>query len=187
MLFRFDAYVFHLLFHAGHAAGRGPLEMGAVFLSAIGEGWSMVALVPLALSARTRRFAGWLAATLAVTGALVFVLKAVLGRGRPCTAFADLQTSIIGSPTDCSLPSGHAAGSFAFALFTTQVLLARRPRPPYAVGLSVALVLLASAIGVSRVVLGFHFPLDVLAGATLGGVIGGMAGARFTEHARGGP
>jgi undecaprenyl-diphosphatase len=182
MLLRFDDYVFHLLYARG-----GALEMAAVIFSAIGEGWSILAILPLAFLPRARRFAGWLVATLAVTGVLVFALKAVLGRGRPFTVYAGLHRALLDSPTDYSLPSGHAAGSFAFALFVTHVLLGRRPRPWYALPGSIALVMLAACIGVSRVVLGFHFPLDVVAGAVLGSTMGGLAGRRYERSAPGRP
>jgi undecaprenyl-diphosphatase len=178
MLFRLDDHLFHLLYGRG-----GPLEMAAVVLSALGEGWSVLAILPLALSPRTRRFAAWLFGTLAVTAAVVFAAKALIGRGRPFVVYSGLRRALLDSPTDYSLPSGHAAGSFAFALFVTHVLMARRPRPAYALPSSIALVLLAACIGVSRVVLGFHFPLDVAAGATLGSVIGGVAGRWFTRSA----
>jgi undecaprenyl-diphosphatase len=177
-----DDYLFHLLYGRGGAIG-----VVAVVLSFIGEGWTMAVLVPFAFVGRTRRFARWLLATLAGTGILVFALKAIIGRGRPFTAYAGLRGVLLDSPTDCSMPSGHAAGSFAFALFATHALLARRPRPPWAIAASVGLVLVAAAIGVSRVVLGFHFPLDVLAGSVLGGTIGGLAGRRFTRSSSAAP
>ncbi len=156
----------------------------AVVFSALGGGWGAFAIVPLFFRPPSRRFAGWLAATLAVTAAVVFALKAIVGRGRPFTVYTGLHRALLDSPTDYSCPSGHAAGSFAFALFVAEALLARRPRPPYALAASVALVLFASGVGVSRVVLGFHFPFDVLAGATLGGSIGAAAGRRFGRKTR---
>jgi undecaprenyl-diphosphatase len=176
MLFRFDDYVFHILYGRG-----GPIELAAVLLSAVGEGWSILAIVPLVFLPRARRFAAWLAGTLVVTGVIVFALKALIGRGRPFTVYTGLRRALLDSPTDYSMPSGHAAGSFAFAFFLAQVLLARRPRSPAALAGSIALVLLAACIAVSRVVLGFHFPLDVLAGAFLGGTIGTFAGRRFVQ------
>jgi undecaprenyl-diphosphatase len=181
MLWRFDDYVFHLLFHGGALRGGRAIELTAAVLSALGEGWSMLAIVPLAFLPRTRRFAAWLTGTLAVTGILVFALKALIGRGRPFTVYTGFERLLLDSPTDHSMPSGHAAGSFAFALFVTHVLLARSPRPGYAVAGSIALIVLAACIGVSRVVLGFHFPLDVVAGAVLGGTMGGLAGRRFSR------
>jgi undecaprenyl-diphosphatase len=184
MLFRLDDAVFHFLY----APGGGPLTLVAVVFSALGGGWGAFAIVPLFFRPQSRRFAGWLAATLGATAVLVFALKAVLRRGRPFTVYAGLRHALLDSPTDYSLPSGHAAGSFAFAFFVVEVLLTRRPRrprSPAAVAGSVGLVLFASCVGVSRVVLGFHFPSDVLAGAILGASIGAGAGRRFARKMRG--
>jgi undecaprenyl-diphosphatase len=178
MLFRWDDYLFHLLY----AGGTGPLTAVAGVLSLLGGGWSLLALAPLIYRVRTRRFALWLLGTLVVTAVVVFVLKGVIGRGRPCTVYAGLRVALADSPTDCSLPSGHAAGSFAFAFFVTQVLLAgRRPgewEPLVAAG---GVVLFALAVALSRVVLGFHFPLDVTAGGTLGAAIGTASGRWFAR------
>jgi len=178
MLFRLDDYLFHLLY----AGGRGPLTTAAIALSALGGGWSLLALAPLLYRVRTRRFALWLLGTLVATAAIVFVLKGLIGRGRPCTVYAGLRLALANSPTDCSLPSGHAAGCFAFALFTTQVLLARRrPGDPGAIAAAAGILLFATCVALSRVVLGFHFPLDVTAGAILGAAMGAAAGRQFAR------
>jgi undecaprenyl-diphosphatase len=180
MLPRPDDYLFHLLY----AGDSRPLTLVAVVLSAIGEGRSILLIVPLAIIPAWRRFAAWLIGTLALTGILVFVLKALVGRGRPFTVYDDLRRALLDSPTDHSFPSGHAAGSMAFALFVSQVLLAQRPRRPSAILGSIGLVLLAAAIGVSRVMLGFHFPSDVVAGTILGATIGTVAGRRYNRGVR---
>jgi len=180
MLLRLDDYLFHLLY----AGGNGPLTAAAIVFSALGGGWGMLVLVPLAARPRTRRLAAWLAGTLGLTAVIVFALKDVIGRGRPFTVYEGLRQTLLDSPTDFSLPSGHAAGSFAFALFVAQVLLLRKPRASYAVLASLGLVAFASCVAVSRVVLGFHFPFDVMAGAALGSAIGTAGGRRFARGAR---
>jgi len=80
-------------------------------------------------------------------------LKEVVGRPRPHDPHA-----LVAPPSGLSLPSGHAATSFACAA----VLAAAIPR------LAVPLFVLAAAIAFSRVYVGVHYPLDVLAGAALG-------------------
>jgi undecaprenyl-diphosphatase len=57
-----------------------------------------------------------------------------------------------------SFPSGHATTAFATAV----VLAAWYPRQ------AVGFVGLAALVGLSRILLGAHFPSDVLAGALLG-------------------
>jgi undecaprenyl-diphosphatase len=177
VLFRLDEMLLRSMVSHDH----GALWLAATFFSAIGGGWAMVALVPLSLLPRARRFAGWLTVTLALTALAVFSAKAIFGRGRPVLAFPDLASVIFLSPTDPSFPSGHAAGSFAFALFCVRALLDATPRRRFARALAVLCVLVAACVGVSRIVLGAHFPGDVLAGAILGSTMGGVAGRRFTS------
>jgi undecaprenyl-diphosphatase len=64
-----------------------------------------------------------------------------------------------------SFPSSHTAVAFALAL----ALLPFLPRL-----LAVAAVVYASLVGWSRVYLGVHYPLDVLAGAGIGMAVGGL-------------
>lgn|GEM_PF-2843808 len=62
---------------------------------------------------------------------------------------------------DASFPSDHTTAAFAIA---TAILLRNR--------LWGALTLVAAAaLGISRVVIGVHYPLDVLAGAALGSTV----------------
>jgi undecaprenyl-diphosphatase len=122
-----------------------------------------VALAP-ALALWTRRS---VLATTALTAACVWAsdllataLKALLDRPRP---FEDLGAAdpLLGATLGTSLPSGHAATSFAGAL-----LLA------YLTGRAIpALLALAVLISFSRVYVGVHYPLDVLAGAVLGAAV----------------
>ncbi len=56
-----------------------------------------------------------------------------------------------------------------------------RPPLPFARLGAGALVALAACVGVSRIVLGFHFPLDVGAGAVLGGTMGSLGGHLFVR------
>jgi undecaprenyl-diphosphatase len=80
-------------------------------------------------------------------------VKAVVGEHRP-RGFDPLMAM----PRSSSFPSGHAAISFACAT----VLSALVPRA------APAFVALAAAIAYSRLYVGVHWPLDVVAGAALG-------------------
>lgn len=96
-------------------------------------------------------------------GFTVLVAKGIFGRARPPVSLHLVAES------DASFPSGHATDSagviLAIALATAMFIL-RKPLVrwiPVVVG-----ALLAGAIGVSRLVLGVHWPTDVLAGWALG-------------------
>ena len=84
-------------------------------------------------------------------------LKALIDVERPSSRYAEPKP-LVTAPHDHSFPSGHAATSFAAAA----ILTAARPRygPVW--------FLLALAIGFSRVYVGVHYPLDIVAGALLG-------------------
>ena len=71
-----------------------------------------------------------------------------------------------------SFPSGHTANAFAATLALFHVMHARHPRsvaPWWLLGGGLAL---SSAVGVTRVLAGDHFPSDAVAGAALGTAIG---------------
>ena len=84
-------------------------------------------------------------------------LKSSVGRARPPLADPDPEP-LVRLPATHSFPSGHATVSFACAT----VLALAVPR------LRVPLYVLAALIAFSRVYVGVHYPLDVLAGAVLG-------------------
>ena len=105
-------------------------------------------------------------------------LKALTDRERPFKAIPEpepLLTGTVGS----SLPSGHAATSLAGAVILA--LLVPRAAP--------ALFLLAAAVAYSRVYVGAHYPLDVVAGAALGAAVSALVAGSLSLRRRssGGP
>lgn len=105
------------------------------------------AVVPLVLG--SNRPEAWLpAAALAVSHVVVQVIKRSVQRGRPA------RMPVIPSPDRFSFPSGHATSSLAMAL-SLGILLP---------GWAPLLLVVGLLVGWSRVVLGVHYPGDVLAG-----------------------
>jgi undecaprenyl-diphosphatase len=100
---------------------------------------------------------------LALAAALTGIVKVIVGRTRPPVPLHLVAES------DASFPSGHATNSAAFFMtvaFITAVFVLRRPLARVAVVVGAGLV--ASSVAVSRLVLGVHWPSDVIAGMALG-------------------
>lgn len=90
------------------------------------------------------------------------VLKELVGRPRPLTAPLSGESGF-------GFPSGHATGATALAVVIVLLAFAGFPRRhPMRAIVVVAVILYALAIGMSRVVVGAHFALDVVGGALLG-------------------
>lgn len=103
------------------------------------------------------------AMALAVGGALAAAGKHFVGRARPP---ADVRLL---AETDASFPSGHATDSAALYLaigLVLAVVVFRRPLARLAV--FVVGAALAAVVGASRLVLGVHWPTDVVAGWAIG-------------------
>jgi undecaprenyl-diphosphatase len=120
----------------------------ALFLAATG---------PTGLAATMQMGTGGLLAA-----GLAQVLKRLLRRDRPdrrIEGFRAVETN----PDAFSFPSGHTATAFGIAVAFG-----------HPVG-SPAMLVVASAVGFSRVCLGAHYPLDVTVGAALGLASGMLA------------
>ncbi len=134
---------------------RGTL-LAAQTLSRVGEhaaGWLLIGALGTTLDRPRRR--EWADATAGVLGAHAasVVLKRVARRLRPLDGRVHVRT---GTPSRWSFPSSHASSTTAAALGFGAVL---GRRGPWA---------LVPAMAVSRLVLGVHYPSDVLAGIALG-------------------
>ena len=88
---------------------------------------------------------------------LAIAIKAMTDRPRPFETVPEADPLLAGTVGN-SLPSGHAATSFAG--FLLLALFVGRARS--------VLFALAVLISFSRVYVGVHYPLDVVAGAALG-------------------
>ncbi len=141
------------------AGGRGAVG-AARALSFFGEhalGWLAIGALGAAIDRRRRR--EWLVAAggVAAAHAASIAVKRVVRRPRP--DHPDVQV-LVGTPSKLSFPSSHAASTTAAAVLyggLTGQRAASAVVPP---------------MMLSRMVLGVHYPTDVLAGSALGGLIG---------------
>lgn len=98
---------------------------------------------------------------LMISSSLNFVLKVALHTPRPF--WVDPQIMVYSIETTFGIPSGHAQNAVAlWGLAATFV------RKTWFWVLAISMMFL---IGLSRIVLGLHFPLDVLAGWAIGGIL----------------
>jgi membrane-associated phospholipid phosphatase len=96
--------------------------------------------------------------------------KTFVQRGRPAETVPDVILRGQAAAHGLSFPSGHAMVIFAIATLVALYLKGWWKALPWA---------LAAAVCLSRLYLGAHFPLDVLAGAGLGMFIGGVLNLVF--------
>lgn len=136
---------------------HGQLAMASRWVSRTADGPLYVVIgVILAFSGYISVIPIFLAA-FAIERSLYTVTKKFFKRNRPPEAIPNFKSVII--PSDqFSFPSGHTSAAFMMT-----VMLAALFPPLYW-----ALLPWALLVGLSRVMLGVHFPTDILAGASLG-------------------
>lgn len=163
-LLAIDRFVFLSINHLPHTALTDWL---AQFFSGAGTAGFIWVCIAVALfvneEKKNHRFFLPIALALGASWLLVEqMLKYAVARPRPHVLDGAL---IISSASGFSFPSSHAAISWAMAV----VMSRYEPR------LRWVWYLLACVISFTRVYLGVHYPLDVIAGSVIGWGIGSMA------------
>ena len=159
-----DLSLFRILNEVPAAAASVLTPLSHLFLPA-----GLIAVVMLAVVyvvARNRSVLPVAAGAVAAGTAwlIAHVAKAIADRSRPYEVMADAvlrQQPAHGT----SFPSSHTAVTLAVAIALVPFLA----RPLAAAGIAYA-----ALVGWSRVYLGVHYPLDVLAGAGIGIAVGGV-------------
>jgi membrane-associated phospholipid phosphatase len=165
--------------------GRAVGDLVWFHLTMLGDGAVALALVLLWIRRAPRLF--WAALLAAVVAGLwTQVTKAFVDVPRPLSVFAGPEFHHAGPAyRHVSFPSGHAATAFALAGIWVMGL-----QGPGRWARRVLLLVLAVLVGLSRIMVGVHWPLDVLWGM-LGGWLGAWAGlalqARRSRHTAGWP
>lgn len=165
--------VFLALNHAGQAL-PAPVWL---HLTLLGDGAVALALVLPLIRRRPHCF--WAALAAAVfAGLWTQVTKQFIDLPRPLAALAADQFFQAGPAyRRVSFPSGHAAAAFAMAGIWVMGVTDKRP-------LRVLVLLLAALVSLSRIMLGVHWPADVLWGM-VGGWLGAWLGLALQGRWRG--
>lgn len=141
-------------------AGRPGVLTTARTLSHFGEhsaGWVGVSLLGAVVAPRRQR-RQWLAvgAGAFIAHAAAVVIKRVVKRQRPHHPAIAVN---VGTPSKLSFPSAHATSTTAAAILLARVTGTRLP------------LVLIPVMALSRLVLGVHYPTDVLTGVAVGTVV----------------
>lgn len=170
LLTRFDHAEYRLCRRLNRGVENTGIRVFFMTASRLGDGviwYALMMALPFLYGAQGLRVALIMLASSAVGLAVYKFLKRTFVRERPFIRHAGI--SLAGAPLDrYSFPSGHTLHAVAFTWQTCAAF----PE------LGIVLMPLALAIAASRVVLGLHYPTDVLVGAVLGALCG-MAGASF--------
>lgn len=163
---RFDLAEYRYCRELNRRAGRRGLGLVMRSASRLGDGaiwYLLMAALPLLYGAAALRPVAFMAGT-GVTGLLLYkLLKQALHRERPFIRHPGITLAM--PPLDrYSFPSGHTLHAVCF----TWQAVAHYPQ------LAWVLVPLATLIAASRVVLGLHYPSDVIAGAAIGAALGSL-------------
>lgn len=139
----------------------------------------LVGLSPLLLWRRQALVAA--IAAIPAGGLMSVSAKRLADAPRPAAVLDIAQFHLIGPTLNLhSFPSGHTITAFAAASAVLAVILPGKK--PIRTGLlAAAIIALATAVGLSRIAVGAHWPRDVLAGA-LFGWLAGLSGAWLTRQ-----
>lgn len=166
LIARIEAAEYGMCRRLNRGTNLRPLCATFRIASRLGDGilwYALMLALPLLYGAQGVRPALTMALTGAAGYAIYAVLKRTFVRERPFIAHAAIARGI--APLDrYSFPSGHTLHAVAF---TWQAVA-------HAAELAWVLVPLAMLIAASRVVLGLHYPSDVIAGGAIGASLGAI-------------
>ncbi len=167
LLSRFDTAEYGLCRQLNRGASARPVRLLLGVMSRLGDGllwYGLIVLLPVVYGRAALRTSLAMAITGLIGVVLYRWLKGTVVRERPSIRHPGIHQ--VTSPLDrYSFPSGHTLHAVAF----TWLAVGRFPE------LACILVPVAALIALSRVVLGLHYPSDVLAGGAIGAALALLA------------
>lgn len=145
----------------------------AMALTVIGDTHVALAiLLPFLITNRNASLATILA--LIVGGLLIQLLKAYFNESRPVAILAEDMFRIIGPPlASNAFPSGHSATAFMAAAILYMLIENRQWR--------FLILISATLVALSRIIVGVHWPIDVLTGSAIGW-LAGITAMQVSKH-----
>ncbi len=161
-------------------------------LTLLGDAGVLFALLSPLLLVRPQLMLAVIAAV-PLGGLFSVLFKRLFDAPRPATVLDLAQFHVIGPLlNNHSFPSGHTISAFAAAgaVLATLAFTAKATASPSptassstlrSVVLAISIIGLAALVGLSRIAVGAHWPVDVLAGAS-GGWLAGLSGAAVARR-----
>ena len=136
------------------------LDTVANICSLLGESGFIIAVVAAVYWCVNKKKGFAICSTLLTSLVAMNILKAIVRAPRPFQVLPEIEGKRLGTATGYSFPSGHTTTAAAF--YSSSAFAARKR--PLSIICAVAIVL----VGVSRMYLGVHWPIDVAGGLILG-------------------
>ncbi len=149
---------------ASRWASRRGIHCFFGVISRLGDGWfwyGLIAVIAISGGGRGRLVVLQMLGTGFVAWLLYRGLKRRTRRPRPFHTHADVIARAV-ALDEYSFPSGHTLHAVSFSIVAIWWF-------PF---LALPLIVFSTLVAMSRVLLGLHYPTDVLAGLLLGGVLG---------------